>query len=235
VDTQHRIRAALVALAVAWVAASPARGLTLHLVAEPAHPAPGESVRVRLVAGAPFAGAAAAPAGDVAVERLWNAGRVRLLASADDGITTFVAEEPGVQLLAFSDAEGTVASFAKTLVVVSGAARGERIWCSVLGQRLEIVPETAPAALAEGGGRFEARVLLDHGPLAGAAVVAVLERGDAAGGFRQALTDARGRVALDLDRPGRWLVHLAYKATDLHEPSQRVVLEASLVVVAGTP
>jgi uncharacterized GH25 family protein len=76
----------------------------------------------------------------------------------------------------------------------------------VLGQRLELVPETNPYALTggAGGGELRVRLLYEGKPLAGA-LVAALQKGRPEARVT-ARSDKEGRVRLRLDRPGFWLV-----------------------------
>lgn len=90
---------------------------------------------------------------------------------------------------------------AKALVAVSGG--GGSGWDRVFGQRLELVTEKNPYALAPGG-ELPVRLLYEGKPLAGALVVALQK--DRAGAKASARTDAKGRVRLELDRPGLWLI-----------------------------
>ena len=89
---------------------------------------------------------------------------------------------------------------AKALVVVgNGPGAG---FDRVFNQRLELVAEKNPYALA-GGGELPVRLLYEGKPLAGALVMAFQrDRPDKV----TARTDAKGRVTLKLDRPGFWLV-----------------------------
>lgn len=70
-----------------------------------------------------------------------------------------------------------------------------------LGLRLELLAEADPYALA-GGGELPVRLLFESEPLAGA----LIEAYGPDGRHRAARSDADGRVAFDLDVPGRWLV-----------------------------
>jgi uncharacterized GH25 family protein len=90
---------------------------------------------------------------------------------------------------------------AKSLIAVAGGSGGG--WDRIFGQRLELVAEKNPTTLA-GGGELPVRLLYRGKPLAGALVVA-LQR-DRAEAKVSARTDANGRVRLELDRPGLWLV-----------------------------
>jgi hypothetical protein len=199
---------------------------TLQCLAEPPRPRPGEEVRVRLTAGAPFEGEDVPPEPG-AVERLWNGGRTRL-----SGEATFSADRPGVHLLAHELRADDLVRSCKAVVVVGAAEPGEAIWRSELGHRLEIVPRTDPALLAAAGGRFEAQVLFDREPLVGATVVAVARKGGKRG-YRQTFSDARGDVRFDLDAPGPWLVYLAHKTPGSGGEPGWTLFEASLAVVAG--
>ena len=91
---------------------------------------------------------------------------------------------------------------AKALVAAGGgeAAAG---WNRPLGLRLELVPEANPYTLPPGG-VLPARLLYEGRPLAGALVTAFTK--DHPEQKVSARSDARGRVALKLDRPGVWLV-----------------------------
>jgi uncharacterized GH25 family protein len=96
---------------------------------------------------------------------------------------------------------------AKALVAVGGAsATTGPGYDRVLGQRLELVAEKNPYALA-GGGELPVRLLYEGKPLAGALVMALQrDRPDNLPGKVTARTDAKGRVTLKLDRPGFWLI-----------------------------
>jgi hypothetical protein len=88
---------------------------------------------------------------------------------------------------------------AKSLVVLPGGSRSG--YDRVMGQRLELVPEKDPHALA--GGELQLRLLYEGKPLAGALVVGLQKDRPARPSGR---SDARGRVRLKLDRPGFWLI-----------------------------
>jgi uncharacterized GH25 family protein len=91
---------------------------------------------------------------------------------------------------------------AKSLLAVGGGPPGEG-YDRILGQRLELVPEANPYALAAGG-TLPMRLLYGGRPLAGALVAALpKDRPQAAVSAR---SDAAGRVRLRLDGPGVWLV-----------------------------
>jgi uncharacterized GH25 family protein len=90
---------------------------------------------------------------------------------------------------------------AKALIAVGGGGAGPG-FDRVLGQRIELVAEKNPYALA-GGGELPVRLLYEGKPLAGALVMA-LQRGrpDKVTGR----SDSKGRVTLKLDSPGFWLI-----------------------------
>jgi uncharacterized GH25 family protein len=88
---------------------------------------------------------------------------------------------------------------AKALIAVGGPGSG---YDRVFGQRLELVAEKNPYALA-GGGELPVRLLYEGKPLAGALVMA-LQRGRP--DKVTARSDSKGRVTLRLDRPGFWLI-----------------------------
>ena len=219
--------------------ATAARAQTRYALPEPAHSATGAEVRIRLMSGAPFAAEElpAAELRDVRLERLWRSGRVGLELDDAGGAATFHATAPGVQLIAYvpRDEAGSaadVASYGKALVVVGPASRKEQIWRSELGQRLEIVPATDPVALLESGGTLEVQILFRREPLAGATVVAVAE-GAPAESYRRAVTDTFGHARFDLDRPGRWLVHLAHKSYERGDDPGWSLFQSSLLLVSG--
>jgi uncharacterized GH25 family protein len=125
-----------------------------------------------------------------------------------------------------------VASFGKAMVVVGNASPHETIWRSELGHRLEIVPETDPVALERGDDVFEAQVLFRREPLPGATVVAVAEDSPAES-YRRVMTDALGRVRFELDRSGRWLIHLAHKSVERDAMGRGTLFESSLLLTRG--
>jgi len=90
---------------------------------------------------------------------------------------------------------------AKSLLAVAGGSGAG--WDRAFGERLELVAEKNPYMLT-GGGALPLRLLYEGKPLAGA-LVAALQR-NRAGAKVTARTDAQGRVRLELDRPGLWLV-----------------------------
>ena len=218
-------------LVVGWLAPA-AMAKTMSCVPEPLHPAVGQQVQVNVMLGGPFQGQK--PEWPARLQRLWKSGRVALgTASGPGSELTFSASEPGVQLLAYVSGESDEhATFCKAIVVVGDAPRGERIWRSEVGQRLEIVPQTDPVGLVEGGGELEVQILFDREPLVGATVVAVPRQG-AERGYRRAISDTRGRVRFDLDAPGPWLIHLAHKSLGPGGDPGGVLLESSLVLAVG--
>jgi len=227
-----RKTAAVVVLALA--ATGMVQAQALYLSAEPEHPDAGDQIRVRLMSGAPFDGQAT-ETDSVRIQRLWNAGRTVL----DDvtGSAAFRPDSPGVELiasLAGDDAEGgdEASSFGKALLVVGEPSRSGRIWRSELGQKLEIVPETDPLELARRGGALQIQVLFDREPLSGATVVAVAEDAGTKH-YRQGKTDEMGRVRFELDRPGRWLVHLAHKSFGQIDDRGWTLYQSSLLLAAG--
>jgi uncharacterized GH25 family protein len=91
--------------------------------------------------------------------------------------------------------------FAKSLIAAgNGSGPG---YDRVLGQRLELVPETNPYALT-GGGVLRVRLIHRDKPLAGALIVA-LQKGRPEAKV-SARSDSQGRAELKLDRSGFWLV-----------------------------
>lgn len=92
---------------------------------------------------------------------------------------------------------------AKALVAVGGKEAGTRGHDRIAGLPLELVPQKSPYALAPGG-ELPVRLLYQGKPLADVLVIA-LQKGRA-GEAVSARTDAKGRVALRLDRTGAWLV-----------------------------
>ena len=207
----------IVPAALSLLLAVQAHAQAIHLSVAPDRPVPPAEIRVQLLSGQPFAGRLRSSSDPGAgLERLWHGGRARL--DVEDGVATFRAGEPGVYLLAtrpllgLEESDGPAGS-AKALVVVGEPLHRETIWRSELGHALEILPRTDPVALALGPGDLEIQVLFRREPLAGATVVAVAE-GSSARAYRSAVTDGSGRASFELDRPGRWIVHLAHKGRD---------------------
>lgn len=231
-STAHRF--SRIALAIACLAPA-VHAQALHVLVEPPFPGVGDEIRIRLVSGAPFEGQELTPAEPRggSLQRLWRSGRESLKTVPP----TFYPSEAGVQVIAFLPhrAAGTDhdwASFGKALLVVGDAAAGDGIWRSELGQRLEIVPRTDPAALLEQGGMFEVQILLDREPLVGATVAATAESAPAES-YRRAMTNTLGQVRFDLDRPGRWLIHLAHKQFERGPETGWIVLQSSLALAVG--
>jgi len=224
----------IVPAAVSLLLAVQADAQAIHLSVDPHRPLPLDEVRVQLLGGQPFAGEVPLSAGSAPrLERLWHRGRAIL--EVEDGTATFRVGEPGVHLLATRSSEEPgvsdgPASSAKVLVVVGEPLHRETIWRSELGHTLEIVPRTDPVGLAIGPGDLEIQVLFRREPLAGATVVAVAE-GSSGRAYRSAVTDGRGEASFELDRPGRWLVHLAHKGRD----GERgwALFQSSLVLTVG--
>jgi hypothetical protein len=216
----------IVPAAISLLFAVQADAQAIHLSVDPDRPLPPGEVHVQLLGGQPFADRVP-PSGTSAtqLEQLWHRGRAFL--EVEDGTATFRAGEPGVHLLATRPPE---AISAKALVVVGEPLHHETIWRSELGHPLEIVPRTDPVALALGPGDLEIQVLFRREPLAGATVVAVAE-GSSGRAYRSTVTDGRGDASFDLDRPGRWLVHLAHKGRD----GERgwALFQSSLVLTVG--
>jgi uncharacterized GH25 family protein len=95
----------------------------------------------------------------------------------------------------------TYTKHAKTFVTV-GQAPADKSWSEPVGQALELVPLTDPRELRRG--KDAAFKLLKGGlPLAGASV-GLLREGSLQRVF--GTTDAEGRIAFRLDRPGKLLV-----------------------------
>jgi hypothetical protein len=222
--------------------AGPSVARTLYLVPEPSRPEAGDTVAVRLLAGAPFSGDAIAhdPSTGARLERVWTSGRQTFPESAPSmPAVTVDVDESGVQLFAYEPSELSVDpagqrrdTYCKALVVVGAPAPGGKVWRSELGHRLEIVPATDPVALAGDGGEFAVQVLFDREPLAGSVVAAIPETAPGAG-YRRGLTDVDGKVGFELDRPGPWMIHVVHKNSLAGRDPAWEILEASLVVVSG--
>jgi uncharacterized GH25 family protein len=99
--------------------------------------------------------------------------------------------------------------YAKALIVPPGAKPDLGMSGRVLGQRLEIVPEFDPVAVASKRGAIRVRVLYEGKPLAGGTVFA-MPRSDPQAGRLEEITDASGRAAFVLDQPGVWMVKLVW-------------------------
>jgi hypothetical protein len=190
----------------------------------PASPQPSEEIRVVVMEGRPFdESARPLVLRDSRFQRVWKQGR-QDLPVRDDGrqASEFVAQRPGVQLVAFSNRRTSGGTdFCKALVVVGDAAPNDPVHLSEVGHRLEIVPQTDPVTLLRSGGRLQVQLLLDREPLAGTTVRAI-PAADPDGGVQSARTDEIGLADLKLNGSGRWMIHV-----DHHE------LSSTLVVVAG--
>jgi hypothetical protein len=99
--------------------------------------------------------------------------------------------------------------YAKVLIVTPGAKPDANTAGRVLGQKLEIVPEFDPVEVARKRASVRVQVLFEGKPLAGASVFAMPEN-DPQSGLIEAITDAKGRTAFALDRPGTWMVKLVW-------------------------
>jgi hypothetical protein len=187
------------------------------LVPEPATAEKPCEIVVRLFDGEPFDGEERpfARGEGVIFQRVWKSGRAGL----DKSGGRFSVERPGVQLIGYgSPASG---DYCKALVVVGDAGRGDPLRYSEMGQRLEIVPQSDPVVLLEGGGRLELQVLFEREPLAGV-VVRAIPQDDPAGGVLKARTDEIGLVDFALDRSGLWMIAV-----------EKETLSATLVLMAG--
>jgi uncharacterized GH25 family protein len=94
---------------------------------------------------------------------------------------------------------------AKALILAGGgeATTGASGWNRELGLRLELIPGANPYMLTDGQ-VLPVRLLYGGKPLQGALVTAFTKEQPAA--KISARSDAKGRVALKIDRPGIWLV-----------------------------
>ena len=99
--------------------------------------------------------------------------------------------------------------YAKALIVTPGAKPDLATSGRLLGQRLEIVPEFDPVAIALRRGSIRVRVLYEGKPLAGATVFA-MPRSDPQAGRLEEITDAAGKAAFVLDQPGVWMVKVIW-------------------------
>jgi len=208
-------------LIVAVLAAVPSSaGALLWIEPQPGLPQPGETVRLRLVHGefvddSPGLGAV----GEVArYQRIWNSGRANLLLDSGNAESArFRVAEAGTQLVVLSTrplpdkrGAGRTTYFCKAFVIAGTSEGSGQLHFSEVGQRLEIIPQTDPAALAGGGGLLEIQVLFEREPLAGAVVRAVhREPGRQKG--QQATTDEIGLARLRLDRSGEWLISVEHR------------------------
>lgn len=101
---------------------------------------------------------------------------------------------------------------AKTFVRV-GRPAADLSWGEPAGMALEIVPEKDPTQLSAGM-ELPVRVLRNGAPLPGFAV-GLVRQGESQGTLRT--TDAQGRIAFKVDRPGLWLL----RATDLRKSARQ--------------
>lgn len=86
--------------------------------------------------------------------------------------------------------------------------QSDDIYNRVLGQRLEIIPQSNPYGMKPGD-TLRVRIIFEGKPLAGAKVFAYNRSGDEVHEQAQRTT-SDGMVAFKLDRPGEWLVRLVH-------------------------
>lgn len=144
--------------------------------------------------------------GDVALQVLWNDGRIWMPADTDSNVDP---QLPGLYLVGAAPARAG-SRFSKSFVPVGRPADGDQIWRSRLGHRLELVPEVDPLA-PRPDGRLPLRVFLEGKPLADALITA-LPYGGSLRDYRRATSNQIGEVTLELDRDGWWLVHVVHLA-----------------------
>jgi len=216
------------------------RAEDVWLEAEPWAPRQGETVAVHLVIGEKFSGRDTAydPAQIDQFQRMWRSGRENLHATLGARpAPRFTTEEAGTQLIAYSgrprfDPEQRVTTrhYCK-LLIVAGAARSDSpLRYSELGQRLEIVPQSDPVALAKGGRNLQLQILFDREPLAGVTVIA---RSQAAPGTAlRAVTDEIGLLALPLDQGGPWMIRVTHAQRDARGAKER--FSSTLALNAGS-
>ena len=99
--------------------------------------------------------------------------------------------------------------YAKALIVTPGAKPDVNTSGGVLGQRLEIVPEFDPVAVAGKRAPIRVHIVYEGKPLVGATVFA-MPQSDPEAGRLEEITDDAGQVAFALDRPGVWMVKLIW-------------------------
>ena len=99
----------------------------------------------------------------------------------------------------------------KTFVRV-GQPAGDRSWAEPVGSALEILPESDPTEV-RAGDEFAVRVMKNGTPHAGFALNAVAA-GESKG--ETGRTDAQGRVAFRINKPGPWLL----RGTDLRKAAR---------------
>jgi len=111
--------------------------------------------------------------------------------------------------LAGSPAHERFFRYAKALIVTSGAKPDVATSDRVLDQRLEIIPEFDPVAIARRAGAIRVRVMYEGKPLIGATAFA-MPQSDPQAGRLEDITDHDGRVSFVLDRSGVWMVKLIW-------------------------
>jgi len=232
---------AAVAASAATSAVSAAPADEVWLSVEPASPAVGATINVRLMEGAPFAGAERTfAAGEITrFQRLWKNGRRRLGGEepAPPAARFEASTSPGVELVSLTtrrlkgDDSLPVTYFCKAMIVVGDGVSGDALRYSELGHRLEIVLQTDPVKLAAGGGTVAAQVLFEREPLAGTVVHAVPAADPTA--RRRGITDEIGLIRFRLDRPGPWMLRVSHQTPcdDCKAPSER--LQSTLVLRSG--
>ncbi len=97
--------------------------------------------------------------------------------------------------------------YLKSLLLADGV--GGDTWKQQLGHRLEIVPLADPSVVKPGG-ILPVQVLFESKPLADVQVAAMGRRGRKKVTIHRARTDASGRVELNIDHAGEWIVRLVY-------------------------
>jgi uncharacterized GH25 family protein len=114
----------------------------------------------------------------------------------------WVMEEREARGEAQTDARELYSRCAKSLVR-AGDASGADGFDTVLGYRLELIPELDPHTLKPGD-KLPLRLLYEDQPIADILIIAfTAENPDAK---QQVRTDADGRVSIALDSPGTWLI-----------------------------
>lgn len=230
----------IVPVLLTLLAAAPAAAIDQWIVVEPPSPAPGETVTLDLRLGERWEGTERYhdPTTTTLFQHIWKSGRENLDGTpGEPPLARFTtAERPGVELVVHSaHAPKTVhhQRHSKAVIVVGDAPEGGELHLSEIGQRLEIVPQTDPVAIARRGGPCQVQILWEREPVDGVGVYAMPES-DPKGGFTSGTTDEIGLVTLDLDRPGRWMIGVAYK-TPCEDCGETEVERtwASLTLVAG--
>jgi len=64
-------------------------------------------------------------------------------------------------------------------------------------------------------------------------ILGTLAAWSAAASCRRGVTDVMGRVRFELDRPGRWLIHLAHKSFEWETTRGWTLYESSLLLTSG--